>query len=190
MALDLIDEVHFRHRKTAVAISRCKAARVSDNRCNNRSLSCHPCSEIRHSDHSSYKIYSLRGGGGRQVTKNCYAQEIDRRANVIDSYLGSATGRMPQRVKQRACEKAMQTCRIYKYRSNTCQVRGRNGGGNGSRRLVQTFHFRDRKTAEARRKCQVYRTNVRECGMRSYSCTPCSVESHTDHSEFSLFKIR
>ena len=125
-----VDEVHFRDGKTANAIRNCKAARERDFRCTNRDYSCSPCSEIDHSDHSSYIVYQLLGRGGRDLP------------------------RTPQR------------------------------------RFIQTFHFRDNKTAVARQKCESYRAAMPQCGQpRQFECTPCTVESHTDHSQFDLYSI-
>lgn len=120
----LIDEVHFRDGKTAVAIQRCKQNRVQDNRCNRNDYSCSPCSEVAHSDHSSYFVYQLQ----------------NRRTE---------------------------------------------------RRFIQTFHFRDNKTAVARQKCVAYRSSLRQCqDSRNFECTPCTVEDHTDHSQFDLYSLR
>ncbi len=120
----LIDEVHFRDGKTAVAIQRCKQNRVQDYRCNRNDYSCSPCSEVAHSDHSSYFVYQLQ----------------NRRTE---------------------------------------------------RRFIQSFHFRDKKTAVARQKCVSYRNSMRQCqDTRNFECTPCTVEDHTDHSQFDLYSIR
>ncbi len=124
-----IDEVHFRDGKTAVAIQNCKNARQSDVRCTrSRDHQCGACSEISHSDHSSYLVYQLIGGGGYQP---------------------------PSR-----------------------------------REFVQSFHFRDKKTAVARQKCEQYRSSLPQCSQaRAYECTPCTIESHTDHSQFDLYRL-
>ncbi|MCM2282104.1 MAG: hypothetical protein NDI61_09690 [Bdellovibrionaceae bacterium] len=59
------------------------------------------------------------------------------------------------------------------------------------RDFIQTFHFTDNKTAIARQKCENYRARLPQCmNTRDYECTPCTIESHTDHSQFDLYRIR
>lgn len=126
-----VDEVHFYDGKTAVAIQNCKNARAVDARCTrSRDYQCGLCSEVSHSDHSSYVVHQLVGGGWNPE---------------------------PPR---------------------------------NERRFVQTYHFTDKKTAEAYNKCVRARTAMRECSdSRRWECTPCTVESHTDHSSFDLFSL-
>lgn len=127
----VVDEVHFYDGKTAIAIQNCKNARNVDNRCvRSRDFRCDPCSEISHSDHSSYLVYQLTSGGWNPA---------------------------PPR---------------------------------NERRFVQSYHFTDKKTAEAYNKCVRARTAMRECSdSRRWECTPCTVESHTDHSQFDLYSL-
>lgn len=129
-----VDEVHFYDGKTAVAIQNCKNARAVDNRCvRARDYQCGLCSENSHSDHSSYIVSQLIGGGGG--------------------------GWNPAPPRDR-------------------------------REFVQSFHFTDKKTAEAYNKCVRNRAAQRECSdSRNYECTPCTVESHTDHSQFDLYRL-
>jgi len=138
-----VDEVHFTDSKTAVAIRNCKNALAADRRCSISDYQCSPCSEIAHSDHSSYVVYQMIGGGHNP-----------------------GPGR-PGRP-------------------------GRPGGDWGhtpERQFLQTFHFYDEKTAVARQKCDLQRSRMTECSSRGYECTPCSVESHTDHSQFDLYRF-
>lgn len=126
----LVDEVHFYDSKTAVAIRNCQAAVATDRRCSDRNYECSPCSEIAHSDHSSYMVYQYVGRGGYELP------------------------RTPRRD------------------------------------YVQTFHFHDKKTAIAYQKCESYRARLPQCmNTRMYECSPCTVESHTDHSQFDLYRI-
>ncbi|MFS4458848.1 hypothetical protein [Bdellovibrio sp. HCB2-146] len=128
-----VDEVHFYDGKTAVAIQNCKNARQVDVRCvRSRDFQCGACSEISHSDHSSYLVYQLIGGGH-----------------------GGGGWNPPQE----------------------------------RREFLQSFHFTDKKTAVAYQKCQQYRSSLPQCSERRYECTPCTVESHTDHSQFDLYRI-
>jgi hypothetical protein len=78
------------------------------------------------------------------------------------------------------------------------QLIGGGGGGgwnpapppNNRRQFVQSYHFTDSKTAEAYNKCVRNRAAQRECSdSRNYECTPCTVESHTDHSQFDLYRL-
>lgn len=66
---------------------------------------------------------------------------------------------------------------------------GRPGYGTPEREFLQTFHFYDKKTAVARQKCELQRDRMIECSSRGFECTPCSIESHTDHSQFDLYRI-
>lgn len=85
-------------------------------------------------------------------------------------------------------------------------IRGRNpghGGGGGpvrprptppapapiERVYEQTFHFYNKKTAEARNQCERQRASMPQCSSPSYDCTPCTRESHTDHSQFDLYRL-
>ena len=128
-----VDEVHFTDGKTAVAIQNCKNALAADRRCNDRNYRCSTCSEIAHSDHSSYIVYQLIGGGGGGWNPGRPAPE---------------------------------------------------------REFLQTFHFYDKKTAVAKQKCDLQRSRMVECSSRDFECTPCTVESHTDHSQFDLYRFR
>lgn len=120
---ELVDEVHFYARKTAEAINNCRAARERDIRCSRTNdIECTTCSEIAHSDHSSYIVYERR-----------------------------------QKVPVRE--------------------------------FVQTYHFYDKKTAIAYNKCQVEQQRMFECRDSNYECSPCTKESHTDHSQFDLYRI-
>ncbi|MEN0060479.1 MAG: hypothetical protein AAGB31_16685 [Bdellovibrio sp.] len=56
-------------------------------------------------------------------------------------------------------------------------------------RYVKTYHFYDKKTAVATQKCEAERARMFECRDRNYECRPCTIESHTDHSQFDLYKI-
>jgi hypothetical protein len=69
-----------------------------------------------------------------------------------------------------------------------------NGRGNSSpapvRDFVKKFEFTHDKTAEAYNQCLRQRTANSQCSQpQSYECTPCTVESHTNHSEYELYKI-
>lgn len=119
----IVDEVIFRSSKTAVAVANCKKALVYDQRCYSSNYSCSKCSEIPHSDQSSYVVYD-RG--------NYHAPR---------------------------------------------------------RELVNTFDYYDRKTVNAYRKCETARQRTPECSSFYFACSPCTVESHTNHSEFSLYRI-
>lgn len=142
-----VDEVHFTDGKTAVAIQNCKNARGADRRCNDRNYQCSACSEIAHSDHSSYIVYQLVGGGWNPPPP------------------GPGPGPRPP--------------------------------GNGypppdfvpEREFIQTYHFYDNKTAVAQQKCEWQRNSMPECRSARFECTPCTIESHTDHSQFDLFRI-
>ena len=121
---NFVEEVHFYHDKTSQAIRNCKRAQDYDSRCTRRRrFICHPCSEIPHSDHSSYEVWS------------------------------------------------------------------RGWSDTGGRELVRTYDFYHRKTAEARKKCERARSRNRTCSRRRYECSPCTRESHTDHSEYSLYRL-
>ena len=137
-----VDEVHFRDGKTAVAIANCQRARQADNRCTRMNdYSCSPCSEIAHSDHSSYIVYQMSRGGNGPGRPG-----------------PGRPGPRPEPPQQRVFE--------------------------------QTFHFRDNKTAVAYQKCVNYISQLRQCqDQRNYDCTPCTQESHTDHSQFDLYKL-
>ena len=55
-----IDLVTYRDQKTAVAIANCKAARTTDVRCSRlQDHQCGACSEVAHSDSSSYVVYQF-----------------------------------------------------------------------------------------------------------------------------------
>lgn len=70
------------------------------------------------------------------------------------------------------------------------QLFGNGGGGSVRREHIRTFEFTDRKTAEAYNKCVRNRAAQRECSdARNYECTPCTNESHTDHSQFDLYRL-
>jgi hypothetical protein len=131
-----VDEVHFRDGKTAIAIANCKAARQVDVRCTrSRDYSCGACSEISHSDHSSYLVYQLVRGGRP----------------------GPGPGPRPPSM---------------------------------DRQFEQSFHFTDKQTYVAYQKCVNYRAALRQCqSPRDYECTPCTQESHTDHSQFDLYRL-
>lgn len=125
-----VDQVTFRHSKTAVAIANCRAAREVDTRCNGRlkDYSCGTCSVIDHSDQSSYEVFQL--------------------------------------------------------------INGRRPGPSIERQLERTFNFRDNQTAVARQKCENYRNSLPQCSdVRNYECTPCTRESHTDQSQFELYRL-
>lgn len=211
-ALELVDEVHFYHDKTAMAIRMCKEAREQDRRCSMQNLTCHPCSEIDHSDHSSYKVYNLGYGGGRpgdgrrddRVMAMCSAIEIDRYGYDVYRYSGRAESWNFRDAETEACRIALRECDYRKSYSNSCvlererRVRptpppyrdpGYPRPPSGRREVVETYHFRDNQTAEAYRKCVAYRSQLRECTMHDYTCSPCTQESHTDHSEFTLYKL-
>lgn len=129
-----IDLITYRDSKTAVAIANCKAARTTDIRCSRlQDHQCSACTEIAHSDESTYTVYQfLRGGGGG-------------------------------------------------YQPNPPSVR---------REFIQTLHFTDKKTAIAQQKCNQYRSSLPQCSqIRQYECTPCTIESHTDHSQFDLYRL-
>jgi hypothetical protein len=125
-----VERVQFRDSKTAVAIRNCKAARAVDARCTRlKDYQCGACSEIEHSDSSTYIVYQL----------------INHRP----------------------------------YPTPTVQ-----------REFVQTFHFNHKETATARKKCEQYRSSLPQCSdPRYFECTPCTVESHTDHSQFELYRL-
>jgi len=60
----------------------------------------------------------------------------------------------------------------------------------GGRQFVQTYHFYDKDTAVAKIKCDQARARMPECSnSRAYDCTPCTIEKHTDHSQFDLFRL-
>lgn len=149
-----VDEVHFTDGKTAIAIQNCKNARASDFRCNHPDYQCSACSEIQHSDHSSYVVYQLIRGG--------YNPGPGRPGD------GWGPGRPGP---------------------------GRPGDGWGpgrgtpERQFLQTFHFYDKKTAIAKQKCELERSRMVECRNASFECSPCTAESHTDHSQFDLYRI-
>lgn len=148
-----VDEVHFTDRKTATAIKNCKIAREADRRCSDSNYNCSPCSEIRHSDHSSYVVYQLARGGWDRP---------GRPGRPDDGWDRPGRPGRPDRP----------------------------GYGTPERRFVQTFHFYHEKTAEARKKCETERSRMSECrSSREFECTPCTFESHTDHSQFDLYRI-
>lgn len=118
----IIDEVFFRHSNTYQAILACQAGLQRDERCTRSGYSCSQCSQIAHSDQSSYVVYS-----------------DERSAN--------------------------------------------------RRTFLETFHFSDRQTAVAYQKCVTVRDRMPECSSPRYECTPCTLENHTDHSEFSLYDL-
>lgn len=148
-----VDEVHFYSGKTAIAIQNCKNARLSDRRCNDRSYECSLCSEIAHSDHSSYVVYQLANGGWQPGRPGPGRPDRPGRPGR-PGYPGQPPG----------------------Y-------------GAPERHFVQTFHFYDNKTAVAKNKCEVQRSRMAECRSANYECTPCTIESHTDHSQFDLYRI-
>ena len=130
-----VDQVTFRDSKTAVAIANCRAASQADSRCNGRlrDYQCSPCSDVAHSDQSTYIVFQLLQGqhGPRPVPQPTIQRELER-----------------------------------------------------------TFHFKDKKTAVARQKCEAYRAALPQCSdSRFYECSPCTIESHTDHSQFDLFRL-
>lgn len=133
-----IDQVSFRDGKTAVAIANCKRAREADSRCNGRmpNFQCGVCSEITHSDESTYRVFQLLTGGYRPAPR-------------------------PRPAPVPTVE----------------------------RQYERTFHFRDKKTAVARQKCENYRVSLPQCSSASYECTPCTIESHTDHSQFDIYRL-
>ncbi|WP_413291148.1 hypothetical protein [Bdellovibrio sp. HCB337] len=157
-----VDEVHFTDDKTAVAIQNCKNARAADFRCNaTRDYQCSPCSEIKHSDHSSYVVYQLVNNGGYYPGPGRPGPGPVRPGPGRPGRPGPGPG----------------------YPGNP-------GYGTPEREFVQTFHFYDNKTAVARQKCELERSRMVECrGDRNFECSPCTIESHTDHSQFDLYRI-
>ena len=148
-----VDEVHFTDGETAIAIRNCQNARLADRRCNDQNYQCSPCSEIKHSDHSSYIVYQLVGGGGGW--------------NPGPGRPGP--GRPPG--------------------GGGGWNPGPGHGGAPVRDFIQTYHFYDKKTAVAKQKCDWQRNSMPECRSSNYECTPCTIESHTDHSQFDLYRI-
>jgi len=139
-----VDLVNFRDGKTAVAIANCKRAREADSRCNGRmpNYNCSACSEIAHSDSSTYRVFQLLSGG----------------------YQPAPTPRP--------------TPRPWPAPAPTVE-----------RQYERTFHFTDRQTAVARQKCESYRASLPQCSSAGYECTPCTIESHTDHSQFDIYRL-
>lgn len=139
-----IQEVMFRDKKTAIAIANCRAALNQDFRCQDRNYRCGTCSEVAHSDQSSYTVWqNIRRGGG------------------------NGGGYNPPR-----------------------PPRNPNPPRTPIREFVQSYHFTDRKTAIAYQNCNIARQQLPHCSTRGYECTPCTQESHTDHSQFDLYVIR
>lgn len=144
-----IEEVHFRDGKTAVAIQNCKNARAVDRRCNDRNYQCSACSEIAHSDHSSYIVYQLISGGYPPPPPPPPGH-------------GPGPGPRPP----------------YPPPDFVPE-----------REFVQSYHFYDKQTAVAKQKCDWQRNAMPECRSNRWECTPCTIESHTDHSQFDLYRI-
>lgn len=188
-----IEQVRITDRKTAIAIQNCKVRRAADFRCNDgKNYKCGACSEVSHSDESIYVVYQLLANGGRGGRDDRGGWGRDDRRDDRGGWGRDDRGGWGRDDRGRDDRGGWGRGRDDRGGWGR-DDRGRDDRGRGprapERRYEETKHFRHDKTAQAYAECVRQRASNPQCSSQNFECTPCTVESHTDHSQYEIYKI-